>query len=836
MQQSLNTGKFKAVDERTSPEAMPAESLTVLQNMVLDNPIYTPTMRKGFSRWNQAIGKLTSTGGLIQSLYDLVDSNQNNVMYAAISDNVHGQSIVKSIYTGVLAAWANVKTGLSTSALKARILNYAGKFLISNGIDTPFYTDNTTVWNMALPQPDVAGVTSTELVVTTGVVGVVRYIVEYITKDGQHTNPSAPICVDYTSIGSNVYLEDVANDTMPMQYTLNNLPVSSDSRIASKKIYRTKNGILKKYYLLTTLDNSVTTFVDSTEDAKLDPTDTIEYTNTPNTFKYMATQSDIIFLANIQKQLSNIVLPPPIVYYDQVIAGQTAGIVTNVSPGNYDYAYSYQDASDKESQLEFLVNYTVTGTAGTYWIVTLQNLGLPYLTIGTFPILDPTIKFINIYRSVHGANAWYFVANAKPVIPATGTYFQVTDGNGSPFIPYPKVDFGITPPINAAYDFVTLNSTIVFSNLFNYLEFPEVNLIEVYPDDGDAISGIFDDDNGIMIFKDKSICKLYTNGDSSNWQVVKLSTNIGCDQPDSIYKLGHSYFFVFRNRPYLFSGSGEPEEIGLMFPKTFDSVTSFLGATYYTKNEWFVLNVKIGSAPYLLCYDLKLKTWYRFTMNEADTVSRKEFGADVGKLLVGGDSQYLNVYDENLNIDTVLTGSVTTSGSLVIGNVYVIDAFVTGDNFTNVANVLSGTVNVSGCIFIATGTTPTTWTNGSSLRQIRTDIVTFLTSKTFSFKDDFMLARLRYLFLDYIRLNGTTPGNAELDINDIDSNTALAYVDSTDGSGLSTIKTSKSITDALGTLKTSKKLNFSLSGTGILQLNAIRLDYREIRHGMGVSQ
>ena len=824
MQQSLNTGKFKAVDERTSPEAMPAESLTVLQNMVLDNPIYTPTMRKGFSRWNQAIGKLTSTGGLIQSLYDLVDANQNNVMYAAISDNVHGQSIVKSIYTGVLAAWANVKTGLSTSALKARILNYAGKFLISNGIDTPFYTDNTTVWNMALHQPDVA---LTVLNATSGtgdvLSGSYRYILVYVTNDGQHGNPSVPIAI-YES-GVEFSLTNGFN-------ALTSLPVSSDSRITSKMLFRNKSNLIKKFYLLTTLDNTVTSYEDHTADALLDTTETIEYVNTPNTFQYMATQSDIIFLANIQKQLTNIVLPPPVVDSTAVVKTQTAGVSGNLSPGNYDYAYSYQDANNKESQLSFLTTYTVTGSAVTYWTVTLWNFGLPMLDVSSLnATFDTTIKQINFYRAVSGSGNYKYIGN---IIPSVNSTF--IDTSGGPGILYPFVDHFFSSTTSAAIDFVTLSSSIIFSNLFNYLEYPEVNYIEIFPDDGDSITGIFDDDNGIIIFKQKSICKLYTNGDSSNWQVVKLSTNIGCDQPDSIYKLGHSYFFVFRNRPYLFSGSGEPEEIGLMFPKTFDSVTSFLGATYYTKNEWFVSNVKIGSTPYLLCYDLKLKTWYKFTMNEADTVSRKEFGADAGKLLVGGDSQYLNFYDENLNIDTVLAGTVTTSGSLVIGNVYVIDVFVTGDNFTNVANVLSGTVNVSGCIFIATGTTPTTWTNGSSLRQTRTDIVTFLKSKTFSFKDDFMLARLRYLFLDYIRLNGTYPGNAELDINDIYSNTALAYVDSTDGSGLSTIKTSKVVTDLLGTLQTSKKLSFSLSGTGILQLNAIRLDYREIRRGMGVSQ
>lgn len=55
-----------------------------------------------------------------------------------------------------------------------------------------------------------------------------------------------------------------------------------------------------------------------------------------------------------------------------------------------------------------------------------------------------------------------------------------------------------------------------------------------------------------------------------------------------------------------------------------------------------------------------------------------------------------------------------TSGTLTIGKRYIIDTFVAGDNFTNVG----ASSNASGVSFVATGTTPTTWTNSSSLRSI----------------------------------------------------------------------------------------------------------------------
>ncbi len=54
-----------------------------------------------------------------------------------------------------------------------------------------------------------------------------------------------------------------------------------------------------------------------------------------------------------------------------------------------------------------------------------------------------------------------------------------------------------------------------------------------------------------------------------------------------------------------------------------------------------------------------------------------------------------------------------TSGTLVVGKRYRINDWITTDDFTNV-----GGANVDGTEFIATGTTPTTWTNSSSLVRI----------------------------------------------------------------------------------------------------------------------
>ena len=55
-----------------------------------------------------------------------------------------------------------------------------------------------------------------------------------------------------------------------------------------------------------------------------------------------------------------------------------------------------------------------------------------------------------------------------------------------------------------------------------------------------------------------------------------------------------------------------------------------------------------------------------------------------------------------------------TSGTLVIGGIYKITTFVAGDNFSNVG----ASANATGNVFVATATTPTTWSNGSTLTAI----------------------------------------------------------------------------------------------------------------------
>ena len=62
--------------------------------------------------------------------------------------------------------------------------------------------------------------------------------------------------------------------------------------------------------------------------------------------------------------------------------------------------------------------------------------------------------------------------------------------------------------------------------------------------------------------------------------------------------------------------------------------------------------------------------------------------------------------------------STATSGSLTTAKRYQIETYVAGDDFAN----LGATENATGVVFTSSGTTPSDWTNGSTLIEITTDV------------------------------------------------------------------------------------------------------------------
>jgi len=119
---------------------------------------------------------------------------------------------------------------------------------------------------------------------------------------------------------------------------------------------------------------------------------------------------------------------------------------------------------------------------------------------------------------------------------------------------------------------------------------------------------------------------------------------------------------------------------------------------------------------------------------ELDKQSSFPSASNIGKAILGIDNTgILKVTNEN-GASTNVSGEaikryvaklkennddVLYSGALKIGAIYRISGYSASDDFSNIANILSGVINTTGCIFIATGTTPTEWSSGTEIETIQ---------------------------------------------------------------------------------------------------------------------
>jgi len=86
-----------------------------------------------------------------------------------------------------------------------------------------------------------------------------------------------------------------------------------------------------------------------------------------------------------------------------------------------------------------------------------------------------------------------------------------------------------------------------------------------------------------------------------------------------------------------------------------------------------------------------------------------EEGQAVGNVILG--KELIMNFSRN-------SGTTINNGDLVIDETYEITNYQGSDDFSNVADVISGVINTNGCIFIATGTTPTEWSSNSELTEL----------------------------------------------------------------------------------------------------------------------
>lgn len=561
---------IRRVNTFTDPELLGEDEVTRLENLILDGGI--AKKRGGIQSYDTA-----SPGGNIDNLYEL-----DGYIYGRI-----GTSLKKLDGT-----WSSaVKSGLTDSRLEFARYNDTGIF--TNGTDDLFTVADSTAHNFIITAPETE---ETVLTVTTGgsldASSWYGYRLTYVTSSGEESSFSKIMWAETTTDKSVAF---------------SSLPVSSDTRVTGRKLYRTEAGG-DTFYLVTTLDNTDTTYTDISADTSLDTSEVIKYLVEVETAKTLCVHKDRMIFGGITSQ-NNVETIPLRVETDTSSSGTVSG--------NLIYGISYTMSNGRETEI-----VGVSQRTGTISNKTVVVTFAPNRNQDTGDIAE-----VNIYRKDIDTpfDSYYLV---ESVAYKSGS---ITDNTATLTQAYPVGSDSYEEEIN--------KSRVYFSDIDKPQQVPTLNYIDVYPDDDEEIMGLVDQPDGILVLKEKSICMIYTSGSPYNWRVVKLIENVGCTDTNSIQRAVNSVYFRYQNDIYRYP---DMKAISREFRDTLDGIT-IEDTTYVSKHGWYVI---VGSS-WLYIYDEKNDTWLYFLPSDIPFASAIE--TVDGIFLLG--KEILTYYDESETLD-----------------------------------------------------------------------------------------------------------------------------------------------------------------------------------------
>lgn len=663
--------RFKRVNQSVNAELIGDDEVVTFEDLVLDDETGKPKKRGGWARFNS---NQVNASGTIRDLHDVISSAGTNYLIAGINGTLRKSS-------DGTGTWSEITTkGTPPYRMEA----YADSLIFTDGLVSPFIVSGATFGDVTDLEISPMNVSSVNTGHQTGgsleANAQYKWIFCYVTAEGELSPPSQPI-THRISLGT-----VSTTDASIKQVGFQNLPASTDTRVVGIRIFRTLKDS-EIYYYHSQIDNVDTDWLDNKADSYLG-SEGFNYVNCPSSSKYITLHKERIWHGYISRNVKNFVEPAKsetaVGAFSAAVGGYTtsvdpgygwtliAGTSGTLSAGTYQYRVVFVDSEGLESDPYDSPALAISGAEDSIILAEI-----PYL------MGNDSIVRADIYRTSNGGTNWYKVADYDPNYPFT---FGARDS---------YEDIGWADGTEYATNVVseTTKTGVAFSEIGQPANYPLENLRNIFPDDGDEITGIFDDIDGLLIFKKNSICKIFTSGSPVNWRLVKILENIGSNEPYSIAKYGTDYYFVHYDKIYKF-GSGGYQDIGEQIKDTLTGTIYYWSST--VSKRWYVLGIGGAAAPlgqYYLIFDLMLQTWYKFNFPVIPyTAIIKEHGTSTGKILVS-NADYVLYYG---------TGSVDT---------------LTGSNV---------------------------------------DIVPTLQTKTFKFPDGISLARLRKVKFNYKKLDDET--------------------------------------------------------------------------------
>lgn len=750
---------FTKLNEATSPELLKDEELAKLEDCVLDEELGRPLKRGGWERHNS-----NAVASTILSLHEVVTPTKNYLLAGA-----NGQLYKSEDGTGI---WASVTT---KGTPPYRMQAYADEFIFTDGSVAPFVVrgdELAEAVDLEITAPDISSIESGLHLAAGGSLDAnsnYKWVMVYITETGQVSPPSAP----FTSYYLQYPAVSTTTSATYKRVGFKGFPVSSDTRVTGRMIYRTLgNG--EVYYFHSQLDNIRTTWADDVADDYLG-SESFRFLNAPKTSEYVTLHKERIIFGNLTRSVKNWVQPA----YSKAATGTfnvTIGETTRTFTGQLDFDIGCVGIKNCQA----VQNTGATLAAGdyTYRFVFYDQKGLMSDALDSNTVtVGGSDNAVVIYRVPEVSSDYEFIARAEiyrkkdagdfllvfQYDPKIIDSYTVTDEAGSYGSVYGWTDDGWTQIGSATYlsnqTIDTEKCGVAFSEIGQPATFVLEDIRNIFPDDGDEITGIYDDQDGILVFKTRSICKIYTNGSPDNWRLVKIVTNIGCSEPNALIKYGNTYVFVSNGEIYKFTSGQGYENIGVEIWGSLDGVTAWHSSM--ADDGWYVFGVtgSMTKGYGFLVYDYIVGSWYIFNINGIPYASLK---ANDGTLLTS-QGTYVCKYGE-------------------------------------------GTVDAE---------------TGSNV-----DITPILRTKTFG--EAIALVRLRRLKFNYKKLDGKT-----LTITIVNPDTAVTntYSDTTNSANASDFKLYETPVKDTDSLKETSKFYVNLTGAGFTEFGSLRVEAKPILKG-----
>lgn len=635
------------VNQFADPSKIADNEFTVYDNLIgwAQGRFFNATKRKGFERYDTAT---TNSQAEIQNIVQYINPgttkslNQLLIKSASTVEYLSGSSLV-DIATGL-------GSGKVDFAFLGTNLYVAGLKNGSNAkITNKFYNGNDWLDVGAIPCNNI-GISPTGAGAGSVIdAGTYYYVITFLYDGKQESG-----AIGGSTNSGAADLKQVNLGSGKTGINITGIP-TGNARVTARKIYRSNGTDPGNVYFVGAIqDNVATTFTDIVPNSELGTpipiTDFFELKR-PYISKYHVNHPDRIVQGNLEGELYK-AIPSA----DITLAGATD--LGSGAMGTGVYKYRFYKAWIRED----------VNAGNIKDIVISQALEKTVTLSGGQNAVDITYS---------GSSEWFQYI-----------LFTRTDVGGSTFKmnyldDYPRRKSVFTPlrdlRADAQYAPVSLNelgdsrneynNSIAWSAAGKPDLFPSNNILEIGGTDQE-ITGLFSEDNRMIVFKERSIYQVSTEvSDSRYWKFRKLVEHIGSPHRWAITQLPAGGYFFYGNDSnfYLWDGFNQPVRISDPIYSEAQQITAVHVRYDKIRNwVWCVYDIS-GTAGRVLIYDFNNGKWYPFKENTTALKLGSPYQLTDGTMIFGGTNYgSLMKYGTNNQDNLNTTGSTFANVGILV--------------------------------------------------------------------------------------------------------------------------------------------------------------------------